>query len=638
MAEDLEDYDLNPTRPGPSVNEGFQDKAGVYPQAEYHGDSGINVQAREATSNIRKLAGKRGPRVASRVAQTSGRVLSEPLRDSQSQYPYNAATFSASGHKFEIDDTPGSERINIEHRSGTKVEMFSDGSVTRRSIGNDYEVVLGDKELVVRGQVTIVVESNADLRVQGDVNMQVDGDYNQLVQGNYNLEVQGNENRRVHGNSNARITGGQLDETRGNVVRRTFGNLRERTLGDADYELGGSWTTTVEGEVHFRSYGEIQASFYGGYVTLNGEDKDGNNGDGSITAGTGYVTTLYGEDGYLGTDLHVGGSAYVATDVHSPAFEGLAKRSTYAVTAGAAPTGTAVPASANPSTPTDPTAAPASEETVIDVTGTSDEFILDLDRQPVTGYNKRYLNTGEVVARARNKKLRTDEAWLQDQLDSGAITDSITNGIPSRIVRTGGVSRISRGKSQTPYLLPDRKLLRVQTIPANIKITGSISKSTRLSPHYKVSAMLGADALSAQLKAQRGLSATQVANNMQLVAYNVLELLRNKYNDTWIISEGFYNLLENEKIDSSSITDEMSQGLGVGIQFPTQPNEFYYEVACWIRNNLVFDKLVLSYIDYDPSGVNEPTLLITVKPGDNAKSVSTEFNHTLVVDDIAELA
>ena len=45
------------------------------------------------------------------------------------RYPFNRVNQTESGHVIEIDDTPNGERINIEHMSGSFIEMHPDGSI-----------------------------------------------------------------------------------------------------------------------------------------------------------------------------------------------------------------------------------------------------------------------------------------------------------------------------------------------------------------------------------------------------------------------------------------------------------------------------------------------------------------------------
>ena len=45
------------------------------------------------------------------------------------RYPFNRVNQTESGHVIEIDDTPNGERINIQHMSGSFIEMHPDGSI-----------------------------------------------------------------------------------------------------------------------------------------------------------------------------------------------------------------------------------------------------------------------------------------------------------------------------------------------------------------------------------------------------------------------------------------------------------------------------------------------------------------------------
>ena len=44
-------------------------------------------------------------------------------------FPYNNATVTPSGHSFEMDDTPERERIRLNHRSNTFIEMHPNNSI-----------------------------------------------------------------------------------------------------------------------------------------------------------------------------------------------------------------------------------------------------------------------------------------------------------------------------------------------------------------------------------------------------------------------------------------------------------------------------------------------------------------------------
>lgn len=110
---------------------------------------------------------------------------------SPSMYPFSQANETPSGHSFEIDDTPGGERILIKHNTGAGLELKADGSVVVASKFNRIEVVGADHSVVVQGKGDVVYD--------GDLNLTVNGDYNVKVNGTYNVEVGANHNHSVHG-------------------------------------------------------------------------------------------------------------------------------------------------------------------------------------------------------------------------------------------------------------------------------------------------------------------------------------------------------------------------------------------------------------------------------------------------------
>lgn len=99
------------------------------------------------------------------------------------KYPYNHATITESGHSFELDDTPGRERIRLQHGGaqtegvGTFFEIQSDGSRINKIVGNNYEIVAKDNNVIISGVCNITIEGNSVVHVKGDKYEKVDGDY-----------------------------------------------------------------------------------------------------------------------------------------------------------------------------------------------------------------------------------------------------------------------------------------------------------------------------------------------------------------------------------------------------------------------------------------------------------------------------
>lgn len=109
--------------------------------------------------------------------------------DYQPIYPYNNITQTESGHSFEMDDTPTRERIRLQHRSGTFIEMHPNGDEVHKVYGDGYEITIKNKNVLVEGTCTVTIN--------GDSNINVKGDKIEMIEGNYELHVLGNYSQTV---------------------------------------------------------------------------------------------------------------------------------------------------------------------------------------------------------------------------------------------------------------------------------------------------------------------------------------------------------------------------------------------------------------------------------------------------------
>lgn len=115
--------------------------------------------------------------------------------DYQPVYPYNNITQTRSGHHFEMDDTPTRERVRLQHRSGTFLEMHPNGDQVHKIYGNGYTITLGDHNIAIG--VAENANNKCNITVYGDVNLNVKGDFYQEVDGDYNLHVKGRYSQTV---------------------------------------------------------------------------------------------------------------------------------------------------------------------------------------------------------------------------------------------------------------------------------------------------------------------------------------------------------------------------------------------------------------------------------------------------------
>lgn len=111
----------------------------------------------------------------------------EPASDWDAKPPYNNITQSESGHFFEMDDTPGAERVRIQHRTGTFTETQSNGQQIVKVVGDGYEIIAGNKNVLIKGVCNITVEGDSVLHVKGDAYTKIDGDNFSSVTGKTNI-------------------------------------------------------------------------------------------------------------------------------------------------------------------------------------------------------------------------------------------------------------------------------------------------------------------------------------------------------------------------------------------------------------------------------------------------------------------
>ena len=106
-------------------------------------------------------------------------------------FPYNTVTQTPSGHSFELDDTPQRERVRLQHRTGTFIEMHPNGDEVHKVYGNGYSIVVRDHNILISGNCTV--------KIEGDVNLQIIGDKIETVMGNVEQHIKGNFTQVVEG-------------------------------------------------------------------------------------------------------------------------------------------------------------------------------------------------------------------------------------------------------------------------------------------------------------------------------------------------------------------------------------------------------------------------------------------------------
>ena len=162
----------NPVNP-----QGFTDPTNSLPTPEYRGEPSTHMNARgfNSNGNNKRIVQKDNGRMTGIPAAGDTGTFGEPELKAAPQYPYNHVKSSRSGHLFEMDDTPGAERMNFEHKSGSGIEIFNDGSFVRRAKGNAYNTIFGSEYTGVLGKFYLSSINDMHIRSTSDMVLQSDG-------------------------------------------------------------------------------------------------------------------------------------------------------------------------------------------------------------------------------------------------------------------------------------------------------------------------------------------------------------------------------------------------------------------------------------------------------------------------------
>jgi hypothetical protein len=128
-------------------------------------------------------------------------------------YPHNQVISSKSGHALHMDDTKGAERIRLEHRTATFLEMHPDGSQVNKIQGDSYEIVAKNNNVLIKGSCNITVIGDCVIECQNKIE-KINGDYNLQVAGKFTVMA---GDMIVHSDKDVEITAGSGTVGVGNI-------------------------------------------------------------------------------------------------------------------------------------------------------------------------------------------------------------------------------------------------------------------------------------------------------------------------------------------------------------------------------------------------------------------------------------
>lgn len=178
------------------TDDAFNTSSGVYPK--YKNEPDTNKLARHEDVGSTIVVFKEAARVTG-VPIANGGTWDQPNIPYNADYPFNKIFASETGHLLEFDDTEGSERIHIFHKSGTFTEIDGNGSQVNRIVGDNYEIMERNGHVYVRGSLHVNVEGASSLKVSNTLDVEVSGATNVNILNDANLNVSGDANLAVLG-------------------------------------------------------------------------------------------------------------------------------------------------------------------------------------------------------------------------------------------------------------------------------------------------------------------------------------------------------------------------------------------------------------------------------------------------------
>ncbi len=158
----------------------------------FNGKSDINPKPDDAYNpDVNRLARGEEPGETHLAVQHVTQEDIEPKPPYNAQYPYNKVQETESGHVFEMDDSPASERINIRHRKGTYLEVGPTGTQTNKIVGDGVTIIERNGKVLIKGASDVTIRGTSNIKVESDCNLTVDGTMTTNVHGDYRLNVGG---------------------------------------------------------------------------------------------------------------------------------------------------------------------------------------------------------------------------------------------------------------------------------------------------------------------------------------------------------------------------------------------------------------------------------------------------------------
>lgn len=579
------------------LERGFTDPNANYPTKDYKDTVDTN---KLATGEVAGTIIQEKNKLLMKGAKLPfGEAWDQPESPYRAQYPYNKVTQTESGHIIEVDDTPGSERLHVFHKSGTFIEIDANGSIVKRTVGSSYEIIdrngkiaiSGRADVSINGACNIFVGQDANIEVEGDVNLTCHNDITAQAGGKFNLSskeefniTSGNVNIEAYYDLNGK-SGREFNIHSGNTINAHSNvDVKVETLDlsikttNTKLQTSKDFNIKSDGKIYAESSSDINLKAAGAFYSSSDSDIH------IKSAGTVYNQASTDINFVSGSNINAdsGGKIYLNSGT-----------STGATNAGSA--------------------AQASNSKI---SKSSNIGVLDgrKDIVAITVSDPQALTLADNKSLLLEEETTTPDGYIEQKNVLISKGYASANEIDSPPV---ALENESPKSAQNVFVEPDEELKKATQLPGNFN----------LSPNFTLEMLSSKAAVSnVPVQAQLGLTYGELVYNLQAVALNVLEPIKKIYPDMFVTSAF--------RLPSNNATSQHARGQAVDIQFKGVSKEEYYNIAVKLAKVIKYDQLLLEYCNY----TRNPWIHISFSVETNRTQIMTFFNHKRHSDGLTQLA
>jgi uncharacterized protein (DUF2345 family) len=242
-----------------SIQNGFRDASGSLPYGGYQGKPSTHHSAVGFNGNMfqPELLKNNDARIGGFPTAGEKGTVGEPPMSEAPQYPFNFTYASLTGHLWEMDDTPGAERVNLQHRSGSRLAISSEGTTLIKSQGNMYNVTSGDTYHLTMGGMVMSVKDDIGIRSTSDMTLHADGTVTMLSRNDSVEHISGKKDILVA--ETMQIKCNRLIIEAENIDFVAAANITMEAGGDIKIRSGGNMATSSGGDTTVFSKGGYHA-------------------------------------------------------------------------------------------------------------------------------------------------------------------------------------------------------------------------------------------------------------------------------------------------------------------------------------------------------------------------------------------